>query len=330
MAKSSNQKSKILRLIQIFSEETDEEHGLTLKQIIDKLSFYNIKAERKSLYQDIDLLRSHNFDIEIRKVGKNFKYFLMSREFELAELKLLVDSVQSSRFITDKKSNSLITKLESLVSKHQANQLQRQVVTSGRIKTMNESIYYNVDNIHEATNQDKQITFQYFQYDINKNRQLRHNGKIYKVSPWSLMWDNENYYLIAFDQDDNQIKHYRVDKMLRISISNEIRLGQVQFKKFNLPHYANSLFGMFGGKETTVTLKVNNELVSILIDRFGKDIPIIKIDKDHFQTCVNVIISNQFFGWLISLGDKITIISPDDVVIKLKEEISRLTKQYNI
>lgn len=325
-----HQKLKMLYLMKIFYEETDDSNFLTMQQIIQKLAGYGVMADRKTLYVDFDELRSFGVDIIMEKLGRNSYYHIGRRDFELPELKLLVDAVQAARGITDKKSKELIKKLESMVSRYQAKQLNRQVFTAGRIKTMNESIYYNIDTIHEAISTDCQIRFKYFKWDLQKKMKLRKEGDWFQVSPWVLLWDNEYYYLIAYDAENEMIKHYRVDKMLKISLVNEKRAGKEQFCKLDITRYTKSLFGMFGGEETKVTLEARNELVNVIIDRFGKDIFINSVDEEHFRTTVNVSVSNQFFGWIMALGDQVKIISPDEVVEQMKEEISRLSKQYEL
>ncbi len=326
--KGDNQKLKMLYLAKIFSEETDDNHSLTMPQIIEKLSLCGVNADRKTLYLDFEELRNFGLDIVAVKVGRDCFYHLGNRDFELPELKLLVDSVQAAKFITDKKSKDLIKKLEALVSKYEGKRLHRQVVISGRIKTMNESIYYNVDKLHEAIGADSQIRFKYYQWNVEKKMELRRDGAWYQVSPWGLMWDDENYYLIGYDAEDDKIKHYRVDKMLRIAVTGERREGKDQFKKFNLPHYTKSLFGMYGGNETRATIEAENAMVGVLIDRFGKDIIIVPIDEDHFRTVVNVAVSKQFFGWIMALGEGIKITGPDAVVDQMKAEIVRMVRQY--
>ena len=324
----NNQKLKLLYLIKIFTEDTDDQHALTLPQIAEKLDAYGVSAERKTLYQDFELLRDFGFDIIGQQARRNFYYHMGNRRFELPELKLLVDSVQSAKFITDKKSNALIKKLEGMVSKYEARKLQRQVIISGRIKAMNESIYYNVDKLHEAIGTDRQIRFKYFRWNIKKEMELRKDGAWYQVSPWALMWDDENYYLVGYDAEDGKIKHYRVDKMWRISVADRKREGKEQFRAFNMPRYTKSLFGMFGGEEVKVSLEAENGMVGILLDRFGKDIPVKPVDADHFRTSVVVAVSSQFLGWIMALGDGVKIIGPDKVVARMKEEIRLISKMY--
>lgn len=326
--KGDNQKLKMLYLTKIFSEETDEGHGLEMPEIISKLEAYGVNADRKTLYMDFEELRHFGLDLIAEKSGRNTYYYLGSRDFELPELKLLVDSVQSAKFITDRKSNELIKKLESLVSKYEAKQLQRQVVISGRIKAMNESIYYNVDKLHEAISADRQIRFLYYQWNVRKEMELRRNGARYHISPWGLVWDDEYYYLVGYDPEDQKIKHYRVDKMLKIEVAQDKREGKEAFRQFDMPKYTKSLFGMFAGEERSVALLIRKDLVGVAIDRFGKDIIIIPYDEDHFKTMVDVAVSPQFFGWVMSFGTGIKVISPEDVVEKLKEEIKQLSELY--
>ena len=321
-------KMKMLHLVRIFTQDTDDEHALTLQEIISKLDAVNIKADRKTLYDDFEELREYGYDIIAEQRNRNTYYHLGAREFELPELKLLVDSVQAAKFITTRKSRDLIRKLEKHVSRYQAEQLHRQVYIAGRVKAMNESIYYNIDKLHEAINRGVQIRFQYGQWNVNKEIELRRDGAWYRVSPWALTWDNENYYLVAYDAEAKMIKHYRVDKMLRITALEEARLGKETFKAFDMAKYAKSVFGMFTGEETAVTLVAENHMAGVVIDRFGKDISIKPLDEAHFQADVSVTISPQFLGWIIALGKSIRIVGPDEVINRMKAEIKRLNEQY--
>lgn len=330
MRKGPNQKLKLLYLAKILSEETDDRHSLTMQDIIAALAAYGVNADRKTLYLDFDELRRFGMDIITTQVGHNHYYHLGSRDFELAELKLLVDSVQSAKFITNRKSADLIRKLSALVSNHEAKYLQRQVVISGRVKTMNESIYYNVDKLHEAIGAKSRIRFKYYQWNVKKEPELRKGGAWYCVSPWALLWDNENYYLVAYDAGDDKIKHYRVDKMLKISITGDKREGKERFGEFDLARYSRSLFGMYGGEEVRVTLDVRNDMIGVLIDRFGKDLMITKSDDNSCRTVVEVAVSRQFLGWIMALGDGVRIVGPESVVEQMREEVRRLACQYNV
>ena len=326
--KGVNQKQKMLYLVKIFSEETDDNHYITMPEIIRKLAAYGVNADRKTLYQDFEELKDFGLDILTSQDGRSYYYYLGSRDFELPELKLLVDAVQSSRFITDKKSKELIKKLESLVSRHEGSRLQRQVLIAGRVKTMNESIYYNVDKIHEAIGSNRQISFRYFDWNLDKEMVPRRDGRLYRLSPWALMWDDEKYYLVAFDSEHGSIRHYRVDKMTGISMLDEPREGQEAFSRFNIAHYTNTLFGMYAGDETKVTIEAENAMVGVLIDRFGKDIIIAPVDRDHFRTTVTVAVSSHFLGWIMSLDGDVRIVAPDSVVDLMRETINHLADQY--
>lgn len=329
MPKGSNQKLKLYRLAQIMLENTDDDHYMTMPEIMNALEAYDITADRRTIYTDLRDLEKLGIEVEGETAGNKYHYHVVDRPFELPELKLLVDAIQSSKFITERKTNALIRKLEKLVSKYEAMKLQRQVFVSGRIKTMNESIYYTVDAIHNAISENRKIQFQYFQWNVKKEIELRHEGAYYHISPWGLSWDAENYYLIGYDSQAGKIKHYRVDKMLHIQMSDEKREGKEHFKKLNVADYTRKSFGMFGGKEKKVKLLVDNSLAGVIIDRFGKDLMLIPADENHFTVHVDVHVSKQFFGWIISLGERVKIVGPDEVVEQMRQEIERLVQQYS-
>lgn len=329
MPKGTNQKLKLLYLMQILQERTDESHGLTMQEIIDALKAYDVTAERKSIYTDIELLNQWGLDIVLEGTGRNSCYKVCGRRFELAELKLLVDAIQSSKFITEKKSNELIKKLESEVSKYDAKKLQRQVYVSGRIKTINESIYYNVDTIHNAITNNCKIKFQYFQWNTKKEMELKHNGKMYEISPWALTWDDENYYMVGYDSTQGIIKHYRVDKMIKISCVDDKREGAEVFENFDIITYSKKYFGMFAGEEEHVKLLMDNSLVGVVIDRFGKDVRIIPADDNYFTVTVNVEVSKQFFGWVFALGNGAKILGPEKIVEDYKARVKEILDNYN-
>lgn len=325
---ASSKKLKLLYLIRILYEKTDEDHPITMEEILDSLLSYGIEAERKSIYSDIELLTLAGIDVIGERRDRNFFYHIGSRRFELAELKLLVDSVQSSRFITSKKSDELIKKIESLASRHEALGLQRQVYVADRVKTENENILYNVDHIHQAIAGNRMISFRYFNWDVNKKRVFRRNGERYALSPWSLMWSNENYYLVAYDSADEKIKHFRVDKMLHIAIEDKPREGRNIFRDFNMGTYSGAVFGMFGGELENVRLLCDNEMSGVIVDRFGRDVPMTKTDEDHFTVSINVAVSGQFFGWVTALEGKVRIIGPESVVERMRETLKAVSAQY--
>ena len=328
MPKGTNQKFKLYRLAQIMLEQTDDEHYITMPEIKEALARYDITADRKSIYADLRDLEVLGIEVEGEPVGKGYHYHVVSRPFELPELKLLVDAIQSSKFITEKKTNALIRKLEKQVSRYEAMKLQRQVFVSGRIKTMNESIYYTVDAIHNAISENKKIRFQYYQWNVKKEMELRRDGAWYHISPWGLSWDDENYYLVGYDSDAGEIRHYRVDKMLHIRMSDEPREGKEHFRKLDMADYSKKSFGMFGGKEQRVKLLVDNSLAGVIIDRFGKEVMMIPADPEHFTVNVIVMVSSVFLGWVFSLGERVKILGPEEVVGKMREEGERLVRQY--
>lgn len=328
MAKSENQKLKLLKLKEIFEQHTDESHGLTMSEIINHLNSYGIKAERKSIYNDIEALRQFNVDIVTERTS-NTVYSLASRTFELAELKILVDLIQSSKFLTVKKSNNLISKIQTLCSRHDAKKLQQQVFIFNRIKTQNETIYYNVDRINNAITSNQQIEFNYFEYTVLKERRLRKNGDAYIVSPFALMSDDENYYLLAYDAASLTFKHYRVDKILNITLLPDRRKGEKDFQNIDIAIYQNKVFSMFSGEEHYVKMQFNNHLIGVVIDRFGIDTTVIKSGDNHFTINVKVAISPQFFAWVFSFGGAVKILSPQSIVDEMKKQLENSTKMYN-
>lgn len=329
MPKSEKQKQKLLYIAKYLMEQTDEGHAVSTPQLIQYLNSQGIKAERKSIYNDIDTLNEFGMDI-IRSDEHRGGYMLASRQFELAEVKLLIDLVQSSKFITEKKSRELIDKLETLVSKYDAKAMQRQVQVIGRSKTLNENIYYNVDMIHTAISKNVKIQFHYFEWDVNKKMKLRHDGAFYEVSPWKLTWDDENYYMVAYDEDAEVIKHYRVDKMVDVSLTETDRVGKELFEKMNIVEYSKKTFGMFAGEEKTVRLRCNNSMIGVIVDEFGTDVSIRKEDENHIVARMDVAVSPQFFGWLAGLGDRIEIISPSDVREEYRTYLANIVSRYNI
>ncbi len=327
MAKNPGQKLKLLYIVKILSEESDEQHVISTKMLIDKLAAYGVSAERKSIYDDIAKLQDCGYDILQSDNRNGGGYYLASRDFELAELKFLVDAVQSTRFITQKKSAELIKKLERLTSKHDAKALQRQVYVSGRIKTENESIYYSIDSLHKAIQENKQISFTYMEWNSKKELVPRKAGQEYIVSPWTLICQDENYYLAAFDSKVGIIKHYRVDKMAHIQILDEIRAGASEYEKMNPAEYTNRTFSMYGGELEDVSLTFPENLIGVVIDRFGKEIPI-RMEENKLRARVKVVVSPPFFGWLATVGKEVQIVSPENVKEQYIAWLEALLKEY--
>ncbi|BDF69756.1 hypothetical protein CE91St41_07370 [Oscillospiraceae bacterium] len=327
MARSANQKLKLLWLRRILLERSDEEHPIPLAQLIGELDRQGIRAERKSLYDDMEALRAFGMDVQSRK-GKAGGWFIGQRPFQLAELKLLVDAVQSSKFITRRKSDELIHKLEALASTHQAKQLQRQVYVSGRVKSMNESVYYSIDTLHAAIGAGRAVSFRYFEYNVRKEKVFRRAGKRYAVSPYGLIWDNENYYLAAYDHEKGELRHYRVDKMAELTVSAAPRQGDDSCADFDLGSYAQKHFGMFSGREGQVTLRCRAGLVGVVLDRFGQDAMLVPDGAEHFTVTVRAVVSPQFLGWLFGLGDRVQVLSPEWAERALREQLAAVTGLY--
>lgn len=323
MPKSADQKLKLILLLQYFNENTDRQHPISMAEIITYLEANGIHAERKSIYTDIEALNRLGYDVVFKKERPS-GYYMESRDFELAELKLLVDAVQSSKFITEKKSNALIKKIEKLTSKHEGRKLQRQVYVANRVKTDNEAVLYNIDYIHEAIANNKKIHFKYCEWNTKKQLVERNNGKEYIVSPISLIWDDEYYYLAAFDTEADKIKHYRVDKIRGIFVGDETRDKIQETKEFNSADYAKQHFGMFSGDEDIVTIRFENGLIGAIIDRFGKGVTIIPRGNGYSSARIKLQVSDRFFGWLVGFHGGVTIDAPKEVqekYIKLIEDI---------
>ena len=301
---------------------------MTVQDLITYLKEWGITAERKTIYDDIESLRLFGMDILNRR-EKPSGFYLASRTFELPELKLLVDAVQSSKFITQKKSLQLIRKLESLASVHEAKNLQRQVFVETRVKTMNEGIYYNIDEIHTAISRNRQISFQYYEWTISKEMSLKKNGERYRISPWKMIWKDENYYLVGLDEKSGIVKHYRVDKMLKINTEKERRNGEEIFMNLDIAKFASKTFGMFGGREETLRLAFQNHLVGVVIDRFGTDVMIQKLDEERFSVQVRVNVSNQFFGWLSGLGPEASLEAPLSVRKEYAAYLRKTLENYH-
>ena len=308
MPRSANQKLKLIYLLRFLEEKSDENHPVRLRDMQEELERYGIRAERKTLYSDLEALRECGYEI-LQEAGG---YWLSERRFELAELKLLVDSVQASRFITLKKSDDLIKKLEALASAEEARQLQRQVYVLNRVKTMNESIYYNVDSIHTAIARKKQIRFRYFDYDIRKEKVYRHGGGEYQVSPFALTWAEENYYLVAYSSENRQLRHYRVDRMSGLRATEEPVEGSETFRAEEIARYTTRVFGMFRGEERLLRLRFHRHLAGAVLDRFGQDVLLVPDGEEHFTFSVLVAVSPQFYGWLCGFGGEGVILSPPD------------------
>ena len=326
MPKSDNQKLKILYIRDYLEKNSHEKRLVRASELIDMLQRqHNISCDRKTIYSDIAALQDYGVDI-ISVPGKNGGYYIASRIFEVTELKLLIDAVQSSRYLTEKKCRELIEKLCQQCSVHDAGLVRRNVQVSGRVRTMNETIYYNVDAIQEAIASGKQISFRYFDYDIRGQRQYR--DKSYIASPYGLCQDNDFCYLLAWSERHG-ITSYRVDRMSGIEILAESRIPCPELTGAAFTDHANRLFQMFAGDLTNVKLRFHKELTNVVIDRFGHGTMLIpEGDGIHFNFTVPVALSPMFLSWVIGCGDKAQILYPQSAVDACKELCRKALQQY--
>ena len=327
MPKSANQKLKLLYLMRYLLRETDESHGVTIEDMIRFLAEQGISAERKSLYDDLEALRTFGVDVD-KLGGRPTRYGVLSRDFELPELKLLVDVVQASRFITEKKSMELIGNLETLAGTHGAQALHRQVFVRNRVKSMNESIYYSVDRLHEAITADRAVSFRYFHLSAKKEPVYGHEGGRYLVSPYLLCWDDENYYLIGYDHLSEGRRTYRVDRMEGLQLEAGPRLHKELLDELDPARYPGKVFGMFGGTAKKVRLRFDEGLVEAVLDRFGRDTILTPSRGKRFNVTVEVVISEQFFGWLSGFGDKAELVGPAALREEYADYLRRLLDKY--
>ena len=327
MAKSEKQKQKLFRILEMLMKESDDTHGLSVNDIISRLSEFGIKAERKGIYDDFAVLGDLGFPVMMLSTRPP-QYTLENRIFELAELKLLVDAVESSKFITTKKSREIISKLESFAGAHRSRELSRQVYVEDRVKTQNNASLYSIDAIHEAINEKRKLSFKYFYYDIDKNKVLKNGGEPYTVTPLALLWNDENYYFVALDEKADAIKNFRVDKMQSTKILAETAKNDTRVSNFNPADYSRKIFGMYGGKEELVTLECKQNLAGVMIDRFGTEPTFIKTDFG-FKFTIRLLVSPTFFAWALGFGSDLRILSPRGVREELIKMLREIAENYS-
>ena len=319
MPKQEGQKSKLLALLRIFEQQTDENHLLNVPQLVEMLARQGILCERKSVYSDIEALNALGYDIQLKR-GRHGGYWMASRAFELSELKLLVDAVQASKVISARTSKKLIRKLEALCSEYEGTQLQRQVYVDGRPKADSRTLLYSIDALHTAISAGRLVQFRY------------KNNSTWTVSPWQLAWEGGCYYLIAYqdEKDPANIRNYRVDRMSYVKVLDRPRRGKEAFAAFDLPSYLRKHFNMFGGPEYRVTLRCTADLESAMRDRFGKT-PLFVPEEDgaYFHFDVPVCVSPQFYGWVCGFGGKVEVMAPAEVRKGIHDMVQALAKQHD-
>ena len=326
MPKSDNQKLKIFYILDYLQKKSHQDHPVRASELMDMLKKqHNIVCDRKTVYSDIAALQDYGVDI-VSLPGKNGGYYIASRNFELPELKLLIDAVQSSRFLTARKSRELIEKLCSQCSVYDARLMRRDVLVSGRVKSMNETIYYNVDTIQEAIAHNQQIEFRYFDWGMDGKRHYRDRN--YTASPYGLCQDHENCYLLALSPRHG-VTSYRVDRMSDIQLSEEKRVPCPELTGKALTEHANRLFQMYAGAPTTVKLRFHRDLVNVVVDRFGRDTMLIPDGEEHFLFTVNVAVSPMFLSWVVGFGDKARILYPQSVIDECVKLCQASLAQYS-
>ena len=324
MPRRENQKLKLLYLKQFFEDRTDEDHPAAMSDILSYLKAHGVEAERKSIYSDLSALADFGMDVRSDEHGRNYR--LAERKFELAEVKTVIDSVASSKFLSEKKSDALIRKLGSLVSEPQRGELRRQVRVMGRPKSMNNSVLINADRIHAAIAAGRTVTFRYFHYNMKLERVYRRGGEVYEASPWSLLCDSDNYYMLAFR--DGEFRSYRVDRMANVEVGASERQGAEEFEKTDMASFSKATFGMFGGETKKVTMVFHDRIIDAVIDKFGKDVLFSKAGEGRVRVTVSVAVSPQFFAWVFGLEDLAEIEGPEDVRQKMKDMLDGARERY--
>ncbi len=326
---------KVLYLREFLLKYSDEKHPVTVQQMIDHLETHGIPAERRSVYRDLYILDRNRLDegeepqpFQLDLHRKRERYYVGERSFTLQEVNILVDMVQSSNFITRRKTESLIRKITALTSVYQAGTLNRSVYVRRRIKAMNESVYQTVDRISEAINNDEILRFQYFTYNMQKKKELRHGGKIHTVSPFALIWVDQNYYMLAYNHEYREMRPFRVDRMTRVTAVAGPRRGKKEFKAIDMATFTTKVFHMFTGEIRLVTMRFRCFLADAVIDRFGEEILLIPEGEEWFTVSTEVAVSPQFFGWLAGFGSDAELIAPQSVREGMAEHMRSIMALY--
>ncbi len=325
MSGVKSSKIVFLYVLRVLMERSDVNHPITTEEIITALADYGYSCDRKAVYRYIESLREYG--IEIEKVGRG--YAVISREFEMHELKLLADAVQSSRFITVKKSRELIEKLGTLTSVYEAQMLNRSVHMLGTNKTDNERVFYTLDAVYEAMRTNKRVNFKYFRYLPDGTKEYRDGGAEYTVSPYAVVWDDEKYYIQAYHEKYDTISSFRLDLIEGARVSKQARLKQKEYESYNPNDREKAAFSQFGGTPSTVICEFHNSLAGAVFDHFGTDIRTSPADADFFRVSLSVIVSPRFLSWMFGFGDKARIVAPKNVIEQFKEQIESVSAMYN-
>ena len=327
MAVEARQKLKLLTMKKFFETETDERHTITGAKLIEVLASKGIKAERKTIYDDIRTLCESGMDIVTVKDGHSNAYYLGERTFQQEELLVLANIVASSRFLTKKKSRELVKKLQTLTNRYDAERLYGQIYIDNRAKSFNEVIYYSVNKIQEGISAGKEIRFKYTEFNPDKKQVLKHGGEFYTVTPYTLVWENENYYLVCYCNKHEKICSYRVDRMLNVELT-DTDARKLSDEEKNEVTNLQSVYGMYGGRRESVTMQFDNSLANVVIDRFGLDCHPTRKNENSFTLTVDVQIAPTFWGWFFQFGNKAKIVSPENVIEEGKQYLNEILQNY--
>lgn len=325
MPKNEKQKQKLVRLLEILTKRTDEDHGIDMAEIISALAAYGIAAERKSIYDDLECLTEMGFEVLKMTETRPPRYALVGRVFERAELKMLVDAIEAAKFIPQDKCREIVKKLESFAGPSGARELSRRVYVDDRAE--NRTVFYTVDTVHSAINLSKKISFLYFGYSKDKKKIYHKGGEPYRVSPLCLVWNDENYYLIGYDEMSGSVKNFRVDKMERVTQLGEMRSDAALCERTDPSVYTRRVFGMYGGREELVTLECADFLSGVIIDRFGKNV-LLEHTEDGFRVRQRITVSPNFFAWVAGFGRDMRIVSPAAVADEFCAHVGAALEQY--
>ena len=320
-------KLKLVKIWEILSQETDEEHPMGTTELLHKLKIMGITCDRRTLYADIDALNECGYEILCERSTSNM-YYVVDRKFSVGEIRIMMDAVQAAGFITEKQTSAFVEKLAFLAGSRRGEALKDNIVAFNGAKTNNSSICYNVEIITEAIQNDKKVKFTYFDFDAQHNKIYRKDGKFYYMNPYALVMDNNNYYFLAYDMYHEHMMHFRVDRMDQVQVSRHDKEYLKNFDKFDIKKYKKQLFGMYSGEGQEVKIRIDKKLIDSIFDVFGIDTKFIKIDENIYEFTAEVQLSPQFYGWCCSFGDKLKVVAPFSVVDELKTYIENLSKNY--
>ena len=326
MAANSKQKLKLLYLYKMLDEQTDAEHGLSMTQILERLEAEGISAERKGIYRDLGILREFGCQIDtIQRMP--VEYTMAASGLDLSELTLLVDAVQSSRFLTKQTADRLSKKRAALASVHEREALRGRVHVDGRIKTQNDSVFYNVNTIHEAMRAKRKVEFMYFKYDVHFEPQAQHDGQLYVHTPVQVVFSDGYYYLITWSDNHQDFVRFRVDRMRLVQVSREAATRNSSIANYDLEDFAYQAFGMYDGKPVRAKLLVAADAMDIIADRFGTEVPVKALKDGSAEVSVTVRKSAQFFGWVAGMDGAVKLAGPKAVVDEYRTWLKALAKQ---